>query len=528
MDIKSLTEKMIKNLSKSDGVFCQYRPCRRDVYTIYDIENIKNGVVYAQTPLNMNDPFDSMIGYSSDKIYDDCIKMIVDELTQDENIKVVVFSILKYKFIGKFAGFIKDLKALKEYYQNKKNKIKKNNIADAIYIKRNVDSLYSGRPKFSSIKFTKTTFLLFLFLVSEIDNDDISEEKLVNMFKLNSILDELHSIIENMKEKYLEEMKKFLLKVKISCFTNSGWNNQLMWSHYANSYSGICIEYDFKRIKDLPGYILKVDYSKERPVLSLSDIGISKINITKNDVSIVNNDFNMGNILDYLSKKNDCWKYENEWRIINVGEDEKAMFFEVPTIKSITFGHRIDNICKHLLYDVCKEKKINCFELMINSDNYEIARRKITDDDFMYDINEEAKYIELLMGQVVDLSNKIDTISTKIPDDLKSGDFDSLAYMLELLLSTMSNLYFCKISINRIFNSDEAIVLKEDNSFINGILNMEHLFTEVDSLINNDYISSLLSIVSYKLMRQIINVKELLEKYNAINWNENILDKINK
>lgn len=526
MDIKVLTDKMIKDLSKSDGLFCQYRPCRRDVYTIYDIENIKNGVVYAQTPLNMNDPFDSMIGYSSDKIYDDCIKMIVDEFTHDENVKIVISSILKYKFIGKFADFIMDLKKLKDYYLSKVNKIKKNTIDDTNFIKRNIDSLYSGRPKFSSIKFTKITFSIFLLLVSEIDSDNISEDKLIHMFKLDSILDELHTTIESMKEKYIEEMKKFLLKVKISCFTNSGWNNQLMWAHYANSYSGICIEYDFKRIKDWPGYILKVNYSKNRPVLSLSDIGISRFNIIENDVKIVTNEFDMSNILDYLSKKNDCWDYENEWRVINVGEDEKAMFFEIPSIKSITFGHKIDKICKHLLYDVCREKKIPCFDLMINSDKYEITRRQLTDDDFLYDISEESKYIDLLMGQVSDLSNKIDLISNKIPDDLKSGDFDSLAYMLDLLLSTMSNLFFCKISINRIFNSEEAVILKEDESFINGIMEMEHLFKEIDVLINNEYISSLLPIISYKLMRQIINVKELLEKYNAINWNKCILGKI--
>ena len=54
---------MKKNISNTGGLFYQYRPCRRDVSTIYDIENIKHGVAYAQTPLNMNDPFDSMAGF---------------------------------------------------------------------------------------------------------------------------------------------------------------------------------------------------------------------------------------------------------------------------------------------------------------------------------------------------------------------------------------------------------------------------------------------------------------------------------
>ena len=70
-------EDMKHGIDKAGGLFYQYRPCRRDVATIYDIENIRHGVVYAQTPLNMNDPFDSMIGYSPEKMYENCISMLV-------------------------------------------------------------------------------------------------------------------------------------------------------------------------------------------------------------------------------------------------------------------------------------------------------------------------------------------------------------------------------------------------------------------------------------------------------------------
>lgn len=73
----SLVE-MQENINKAGGSFYQYRPCRRNVSTMYDIENIRHGVVYAQTPLNMNDPFDSTIGFSADKFYDDCIDQLMD------------------------------------------------------------------------------------------------------------------------------------------------------------------------------------------------------------------------------------------------------------------------------------------------------------------------------------------------------------------------------------------------------------------------------------------------------------------
>ena len=51
--------KIKEKINKAGNLFYQYRACRIDAATIYDIENIRHGVVYARTPLQMNDPFDS-------------------------------------------------------------------------------------------------------------------------------------------------------------------------------------------------------------------------------------------------------------------------------------------------------------------------------------------------------------------------------------------------------------------------------------------------------------------------------------
>lgn len=48
---ESEMHEMQEGIRKTGGVFCQYRPCRRNAETIYDIENIRHGRVYAQTPL---------------------------------------------------------------------------------------------------------------------------------------------------------------------------------------------------------------------------------------------------------------------------------------------------------------------------------------------------------------------------------------------------------------------------------------------------------------------------------------------
>ena len=78
-------QKMKADIARAGNLFYQYRACKRDAATIYDIENIRHGVVYARTPLQMNDPFDSMIGYSVEKIYDECIDMIINRVSISNN-----------------------------------------------------------------------------------------------------------------------------------------------------------------------------------------------------------------------------------------------------------------------------------------------------------------------------------------------------------------------------------------------------------------------------------------------------------
>lgn len=101
-------QKIKANISNAGNLFYQYRACKRDASTIYDIENIRHGQVYARTPLQMNDPFDSVIGFSADKIYDECIYLIFEKvnLSLDENVKLILKNILKYRIAGKTIEFI--------------------------------------------------------------------------------------------------------------------------------------------------------------------------------------------------------------------------------------------------------------------------------------------------------------------------------------------------------------------------------------------------------------------------------------
>lgn len=523
-------EDMKQGIAKAGGLFYQYRPCRRDVATIYDIENIRHGVVYAQTPLNMNDPFDSMIGYSPEKMYEDCISMLVEELDiEDNNIKIIIAQLLKYKSVGKLAEFVSLLNELKKFLFSRQVAMHQVNVPIVIFIRQNLNILYAKCPKKIKNVLSKEIFAAFLLIVSQMEKVDITEENLSDMFKLDKILDELYNkAIEVRDNIYIPSLRTFLAKLTVSCFSVSGWDNQLMWSHYANSYSGICIEYDFNQIKDAIGFIYPVEYTTERPTLSLQDLGVKGFDLGA-ETSIRSCEPNMGAILSYLLAKNVCWNYEKEWRIINVGEENTPLFINLPFVKSITFGMNIDPICKHLLWDICKEKGIECYEIVIGTENFELSRKQLTKEDFTYDIDMEVKYIEVLFNQLTVISERIGKMGESIEDEIKNGDCSNVSPMLADIVDMLSNSYYLKISINRICdNESEELSIEgmpeeilESISQVNTfVAQVKDTYVSLQENVPKFWLSGLIRGNEYAVIkRQISDIHELVEKYENIKWN---------
>lgn len=523
-------EDMKQGIAKAGGLFYQYRPCRRDVATIYDIENIRHGVVYAQTPLNMNDPFDSMIGYSPEKMYEDCISMLVEELDiEDNNIKIIIAQLLKYKSVGKLAEFVSLLNELKKFLFSRQVVMHQVNVPIVIFIRQNLNILYAKCPKKIKNVLSKEIFAAFLLIVSQMEKVGITEENLSDMFKLDKILDELYNkAIEVRDNIYIPSLRTFLAKLTVSCFSVSGWDNQLMWSHYANSYSGICIEYDFNQIKDAIGFIYPVEYTTERPTLSLQDLGVKGFDLGA-ETSIRSCEPNMGAILSYLLAKNVCWNYEKEWRIINVGEENTPLFINLPFVKSITFGMNIDPICKHLLWDICKEKGIECYEIVIGTENFELSRKQLTKEDFTYDIDMEVKYIEVLFNQLTVISERIGKMGESIEDEIKNGDCSNVSPMLADIVDMLSNSYYLKISINRICdNESEELSIEgmpeeilESISQVNTfVAQVKDTYVSLQENVPKFWLSGLIRGNEYAVIkRQISDIHELVEKYENIKWN---------
>lgn len=521
---------MKKDIIAAGGLFYQYRPCRRDASTIYDIENIRHGVVYAQTPLNMNDPFDSMIGFSTERVYEECIEIIVNDLETDESIKTLIKYLLKYKLVGKIAELINSLNSLKKFLIKERHILHGEKIPFDTFLTRNQKHLYKNMPRTLKQHFDTASMLVWGLIVANFGNVEIDETQLMSALQLDDGLTELHDQIVKISDGYFLKLKEILSKTTISCFSVSGWNNQLMWSHYANSYAGICVEYDLSELRDNIGFVYPVNYLAKRPTVSLKDFGITTFQVDENGV-LKTDDANPEVIISHLLAKNQCWKYEEEWRIINFGRVPFApKFITMPRIKSITFGPKIDLFCKKLLWDISRENKIDCYDLRLKPDSYTVERVLLDEAQFPFDMDEEAQYISSLMDMIVALSEKIEENAKRYIESCKNGNIQ-YSYMLQVLqqaLDLMSNAYFLKATINRMCEhapdetleeSQRAEILKVDSI----ILEAEKQVPLIRDETQKSFEVGLIQFTDFiPTQVHLNNIQELVEKYKTLPWNSTI------
>ena len=112
-------------------------------------------------------------------------------------------------------------------------------------------------------------------------------------------IDEFIAAIDRGFSEYERVMR---LNCRISCFSEV-CDSILMWSYYANSHNGICIEFDLSLLDqnaELTHQIIK---------------GISKVHYTPVRADLQYSGSNASG-LNFLTSKADVWAHEHEWRLI--------------------------------------------------------------------------------------------------------------------------------------------------------------------------------------------------------------------
>ena len=175
-------------------------------------------------------------------------------------------------------------------------------------------------------------------------------------------IDVFKSMIDECKNN--ENLKKFLFKIKtitddlrketrMTCFSRDSVN-KLLWSHYGNSHTGVCIGYDLENL-------YKMEYSTEYPEVSelikekmkISFEGLSKYE--KNRIQILDELYK----ISFLTKSVE-WEYEKEYRAFIEVNDKQDFYIELKkeNIKSIYFGLRTSEEDKKAILQILKDKEI--------------------------------------------------------------------------------------------------------------------------------------------------------------------------
>lgn len=188
------------------------------------------------------------------------------------------------------------------------------------------------------------------------------------------------NVIEKLREqsndRIAEVHKGVGRAVGIACFAQR-WNNVLMWSHYANKHTGICVEYDF----DLPfdtasnSLLLPVEYTSMRPLLPVEKLGVIEDGELKvNDAEIASL---FSQVLKALITKSEIWEYEQEWRHIVFVKDQEKRLVSLPIISKIIMGVNISDENKKMITEFAEMHSIPLYQARLKEDRYEMVWKRV-------------------------------------------------------------------------------------------------------------------------------------------------------
>jgi len=197
----------------------------------------------------------------------------------------------------------------------------------------------------STSEYDQKVYFELLNEIKKISNIDIKNNSINYLNKLLMNKEININDIEMLKSKKEKLFRNLAKKVGVVSFSSEN-DSLLLWSHYADSHRGICIEFD-RNENNILG-----DDKSCFPVQYSSFI---------KDIEISNNDIIYS---EYFRYKCDIWDYEKEWRLLT---PEGRTIIKLPgEIKKVYFGletsdENIKDIIKILGYSIkyYKAKKVD-------------------------------------------------------------------------------------------------------------------------------------------------------------------------
>jgi hypothetical protein len=166
---------------------------------------------------------------------------------------------------------------------------------------------------------------------------------------------------------FLSSFDDLRSRMGISCLSETD-DSLLMWAHYANNHSGLCVEYELLEFNRQLGFSpVPIVYSDDRVIIrTLETLG--------NDIQ--------GLFIKSLTSKSPEWGYEKEWRIIRddgaCGEkwdsEKKGALLDAICPKSITLGCMAKPEYEQNVRKYCEENRINLYKMEMSRREYRLEK----------------------------------------------------------------------------------------------------------------------------------------------------------
>lgn len=228
-----------------------------------------------------------------------------------------------------------------------------NDIYDSAY--------YNKKSELLSIKYSgeKMTNLLWLCL----DDNDVSSEEFKNKIlipfektdeiSIGDTIDYISKSFPNIISDTLIKSIRVMIGLDgikqhsdylISCFSENK-DSILMWSYYADSHKGVCLEFDFG-----------------------NEVWAKKCNKVQ-----YSNHFNVNSKNNHYFIKSSQWQHEQEWRIVKRGSEYEQM----DNIVSIYLGSRMAYEERQEFIKLAIQNKLDLYLVVPNTKEYKLEFRKL-------------------------------------------------------------------------------------------------------------------------------------------------------
>jgi hypothetical protein len=118
--------------------------------------------------------------------------------------------------------------------------------------------------------------------------------------------------------------------------------NRLMWSHYADSSRGVCIQLDVSQ-SALLLTAMQVSYSDEMPVITRA------LEPEPLDEAVV-----------AMTHKSAAWKYEKEWRAFELGRSDVAVELPFSAVAGVILGSKISVPGRACVLAMIEQRRRTC------------------------------------------------------------------------------------------------------------------------------------------------------------------------